>query len=180
MSENKSFKTLKKTLIISLILTLSTLALCFVHSSMRKSLINSIIVIFVSFNITIFTGVYISKKVKNIFYGLVLSILCSIILIYLFDFLIFDFLFLNSHENDQSIKNIAILGVLVSILSFLFGIYKKGKQEIVFQKLNYPIVKSLLFSSFIVFTYAIIFIVLFEGTALGSLKFYIIFYLSIF
>jgi sensor histidine kinase YesM len=171
MFKNQIFDVLKKTVAVSLILTLSVLSLCLVNSSMRDVLMNSIIVIFVSFNLTIFTGLYVSVKVKNIFYCVLISIIFSIGLIYLFDFLLFDFLYIKSDENKQSIKNIAILDVLVSILSCLFGIYNRDKRAVIFKKLNYPIVNALLLSSLIILIYAILSVFLFEGTSSGILKF---------
>lgn len=165
------FVNFKKSCFVSLVLTLLTLLLCFFNSSMREELLAGVLVLFCCFIIATFTGFYASGFVKNNFLGLIIAPILSTLLIYFFDFLCFDYIFFNDKGANSSIKNIATVGVLISILAYLFGNYKKNQNSFKQLKISYPLLNSLLFSGVLIVIYSVIFVLVFDGDYLGILEF---------
>jgi two-component system LytT family sensor kinase len=182
-------KVLKKSFWISLFLISIVITLCITNEFLNEDIFDGISVIFISFFIASFCGLYISKIKIIVPLGIPISAIITFILIHFFDFILFDYLFFKGTILNHSINNLSIFGVFISILTYLYGFFEKSNQVKPIDSLKYPFLKAFIFTLSIIIVYSIIFGFSFSTSFIDNVRFFfrilllpaiVLYFLSIF
>ena len=165
-------KILKKSFGISLFLISIVIVLCFTIDFLKEDIFDGISVIFISFFVASFCGLYISKIKISIPLGILISAIITFLLIRFFDFILFDYLFFKGKKLNHSINSLSIFAVFICLLSYLYGFYEKSNHIRQIDNLKYPFLRAFLFSISIVIAYAVIFGFTFTTSFIDNVRFF--------
>jgi sensor histidine kinase YesM len=151
-------KEIKNSMIASAILMVFVLILCWISEGLRNELQNGLLVLFVCSEIVFFNAFFTSALLgkKRIIIGAIGATALSFGLIHLSEILFLDFLFFGDQEQKYTVDYLALIGIFMSILAYLFHSYRATKVEVKRVNVKYPIKNSLLFSGLVVFSYIVV------------------------